>query len=252
MVRMSLAVKLTRPKPEELSGREVESYSPDGFAVVHIVEFKPGQFRYVVEDPPVTKAQLEAVKKIVEEELVYVARPSDVASWEALERLLKRAGVRDEKIIYLIGREVVGYKALHPLMMDEKLEDILGIGPNLPVVVLHKDYGRIPTNLVFSEREMDELVRTLAYRGGKTISRFMAKLDSVILPTGDRCRLVYRSEISPSSNFTIRKFPRHPWTPTRILATGMISPVAMAWLWLAIEYKLPVLTYGMMGSGKTS
>ena len=251
-MRMSLAVKLTRPKPEELSGREVESYSPDGFAVVHIVEFKPGQFRYVVEDPPVTKAQLEAVKKIVEEELVYVARPSDVASWEALERLLKRAGVRDEKIIYLIGREVVGYKALHPLMMDEKLEDILGIGPNLPVVVLHKDYGRIPTNLVFSEREMDELVRTLAYRGGKTISRFMAKLDSVILPTGDRCRLVYRSEISPSSNFTIRKFPRHPWTPTRILATGMISPVAMAWLWLAIEYKLPVLTYGMMGSGKTS
>ena len=247
-----VSVKLTRPKPEELSGREVESYSPDGFATVHIIEHKPNQYRYVVEDPPVTKAQLRAVRKIIEDELIYVARPSDVASWEALERLLKRAGVRDEKVIYLIGREVVGYKALHPLMMDEKLEDILGIGPEVPVVVLHKDYGRIPTNLSFTEREMDELVRTLAYRGGKTISRFLAKLDSVILPTGDRCRLVYRSEISPSSNFTIRKFPRHPWTPTRILATGMISPEAMAWLWLAIEYKLPIMTYGMMGSGKTS
>ncbi|MCD6361623.1 MAG: Flp pilus assembly complex ATPase component TadA, partial [Armatimonadetes bacterium] len=92
----------------------------------------------------------------------------------------------------------------------------------------------------------------LAYRGGSAVSVFRAKEDSVILPTGDRAALTFKSEISPTSSFTIRKFPRYPWTPTRMLSTGMLSIEAMAFLWLCIDAKLPVVVFGPMGSGKTS
>jgi len=244
-------MRLVHPREGDLSGRIVKEYSPDGFSKVYIVE-RRGIRYYVLEDPKVSGEELKFIRDVIESQLIYLARPSDVRDEHAMRELLKKVGIADEKLVYLIIREVVGYKILHPLIMDEYLEDILCTRAGLPLVVLHQQYGRMDTNIVLSEEEADDLVRMLAYKGGKTISRFMAKLDSVILPTGDRARLVYRSEVSPTSNFTIRKFPRKPWTPPKMLATGMISTEALAWLWLAIEYKLPVIMFGAMGSAKTS
>ncbi|RLE89792.1 MAG: hypothetical protein DRN04_15940, partial [Thermoprotei archaeon] len=244
-------MKLVYPREEDLSGNILEKYSPDGYSRVYIVD-KEGALCYVLEDPKVSDSELSYVRDIIENKLIYIVKPSDVENEESFKKLLKRVGVADDKLVYLIVREVVGYKILHPLIMDEHLEDILCTRAGLPLIVLHQDYGRLTTNIVLSEKEVDDLVRMLAYKGGKTISRFLAKLDSVILPTGDRARLAYRSEVSATSNFTIRKFPRRPWTPPRILATRMITADAMAWLWLAVEYKMPVVMFGEMGSGKTS
>ena len=244
-------MKLIYPRREELGGKIIDRYSPDGFSAVYIVE-REGIKHYVLRDPEVKKEELKFINDIIENRLVYIARPSDVKNEAVMKGLLKRVGIVDDKLIYLVIREVVGYKALHPLIMDENLEDILCTGAGIPIIVLHQSYGRMDTNIVLNKEEADEIVRMLAYKGGKTISRFVAKLDSVILPTGDRARLVYRSEVSPSSNFTIRKFPRNPWTPPMMLATGMITESAMAWLWLAIEHKMPVIIFGEMGSGKSS
>ncbi|OYT26085.1 MAG: hypothetical protein B6U95_07960 [Thermofilum sp. ex4484_82] len=91
------------------------------------------------------------------------------------------------------------------------------------------------------------MVRLLAYRGGSAVSLYRPVEDTVILPTGDRAALTYKSEVSPGSSFTIRKFPRNPWTPTK-----MINPKAMALLSLCLDAKIPILVYGPMRSGKIS
>ena len=181
-------MKLVYPREGDLSGKVVEEYSPDGFSRVYVVE-RMGVYHYVLEDPKVSEEELKFIQDVVENQLVYLARPSEVRDEEAMEELLREVGVDDDKLIYLIIREVVGYKVLHPLIMDEYLEDILCTRANLPLIVLHQSYGRMDTNIILNKREVDDLVRMLAYKGGKTISRFMAKLDSVILPTGDRASL---------------------------------------------------------------
>jgi len=73
---------------------------------------------------------------------------------------------------------------------------------------VHSKYGLLKTNIIPSKKEVDEMVKLLAYRGGSAVSLYHPVEDTVILPTGDRAALTYRSEVSPGSSFTIRKFPR--------------------------------------------
>jgi len=187
----------------------------------------------------------------VMERLAYRIKPKGLLNEVELENTLKNWDL-SERIIYVVKCEVIGYSWLEPLMRDENLEDIQCFKADTQIKVTHRDYGLMQTNIIPSSDEVDRIVKLLAYRGGSAVSIFRAKEDSVILPTGDRAALTFRSEISPTSSFTIRKFPRNPWTPTKIISTGMITPKAMAFLWLCIDAKLPVVVFGPMGSGKTS
>ncbi len=233
----------------KLAGNVVEEYSPDGFTKVRIIDLG-FEYAYCLEPvrlEPEEQARLEEIM----ERLAYRIKPRGLLNPQELEKTLKSWSLSD-KVVYIVKAEVVGYSWLEPLMHDERLEDIQCFKANTPIKVTHRDYGLMRTNIVPNEDEVDRMVKLLAYRGSSAVSVYRAKEDSVILPTGDRAALTFRSEISPTSSFTIRKFPRHPWTPTRILATGMLTPEAVAFLWLCIDAKLPVVVFGPMGSGKTS
>ncbi len=247
-------IALTRAKVEDYEGVEHETYSPDGFARVTIVERREG-YRYVVEDPRVSLETLYKAQRLIDEVLLYIVRPEDVET--GLERIFEVLGIEGndhetKALRYLIQREVVGYKVLHPLVMDDELEGIACDSPDRPVVVTHRKYGRMPTNVFLTREQLDEIVRLLAYRGGRSISRFRPQVN-VVLPTGDRAALTLgEGEVARNSSFVIRKFPKRPWTPPLYLATGVISPEALALLWLACEHKLALMSFGGLGTGKTT
>ena len=246
---LKLRIALTRLKPEDLEGRLIEEYSPDNHAKVRIIEGREG-YRYLVEDPQIPLETLYKAQRLIDEVLLYIVRPEDVEG--GLTRILDKLGITDEGFKYIVMREVTGYKVLHPLMMDENLEGIACDSPDRPVVVTHRRYGRMPTNIYLTKEQLDEMVRLLAYRGGKSISRFRPQVNAV-LPTGDRVALTLgEGEVARSSSFVVRKFPKKPWTPPSYLATGVISPEAMALLWLATENKLALLSFGGLGTGKTT
>ncbi|GEM_PF-4735572 len=247
-------IVLTRPRQQDYEGVERALYSPDGFAKVAIVEGREG-YKYVVEDPKVDDETLYKAQRLIDEVLLYIVRPEDVEG--GLARVFEALGLGEEDyetraLRYLIQREVVGYKAIHPLVMDDELEGIACDSPDRPVVVTHRRFGRMPTNVHLTKEQLDEMVRLLAYRGGRSISRFRPQV-SVVLPTGDRAALTLgEGEVARSSSFVIRKFPKRPWTPPLYLATGVISPEAMALLWIASEHKLALVSFGGLGSGKTT
>ena len=204
---------------------------------------------YCLSPPEYSEEELAQLEEVLSD-IAYDLRPSDLDSGR-LEEYLRERGVED-RLVYLVVSKIRGYDWLQPLVDDERLEDIQCFRAETPLRVVHRDYGLMKTNVVPSESEVDQMVRLLAYRGGSSVSVFRAVEDTVILPTGDRASLTYRSEVSPTSSFTIRKFPRDPWTPTKILAHNTAPPEVLALLWLAVDLKVPVIVYGPMGSGKTS
>ena len=237
------------PRYLNINGRTVEEYSPDGYSKVRIVDVGY-EYNYVVE-PVILNHEETAQLDEVMDRLSYEVEPRGLLRAEVLEKYLRDWGLSD-RVVYTVLSQVIGYSWLEPLMRDEYLEDIQCFKSDLPLRVTHRSYGLVNTNIVPSGEEVDRMVRLLAYRGGSSVSVFRAREDSVILPTGDRCALTFRSEISPTSSFTIRKFPRRPWTPTKMIRTGMVTPEAMALLWLCIDAKLPIMVFGAMGTGKTS
>ena len=233
----------------KFNGKVIDEYSSDNYSRIEILDLG---YEYAYQVVPVQLSEEENLMlEDVMERLAYRIKPEDLLDGCKLERALEKWGLNG-KIIYAVKCEVAGYSWLEPLMADEKLEDIQCFKAESQIKVTHSDYGLMQTNIVPSSGEVDRIVKLLAYRGGSAVSIFRAKEDSVILPTGDRAALTFRSEISPTSSFTIRKFPRDPWTPTKMINTGMITSDAMAFLWLCIDAKLPVMIFGPMASGKTS
>jgi len=237
--------------PEYLivEGRVLEEYWSNRFTKVSIVE-RPPEIYYVVEPLKLSEEEETELKNVLEE-LSFRLKPKEILDPQALENKLKELGI-DGKLIYYVKAKVHGYDWLQGLMDDPRLEDIHCFCPGTPIRVVHRDYGLLKTNIVPGEAEVDHMVRLLAYRGGSSISLFKPVEDTVILPEGDRAALTYKSEVSFSSSFTIRKFPRNPWNPARMIRTGMITPEAMALLWLMLDVKAPIIIYGSMRTGKTS
>jgi len=235
-------------KYKDIPGNIVEDYTV-GPIRIRIVE--ANFIKYYVVVPLNLSDEDKIILKETLDSLAYILSPDELLDKEKLTKYLKEQGL-NEKIIYLVNSKINGYDWIDPLMNDEKLEDIHCFSPNTPLRVVHQKYGLIKTNIVPEEKDLDKMTRLLAYRGGKTISLFKPVEDTVILPTGDRAALTYKSEVSFSSSFTIRKFPRDPWTITKMIVNGMISPEAAALIWLTLDFKVPIIVYGEMRTGKTS
>lgn len=231
--------------------REVKSYVIDYSRIV-IGELIDAPRRvYLVLDPPISSAELRRLEEIAGE-LVYVVE--EIPDEKGLMSMLRERGVTRSELQYLIVRELAKdrFGPLDPLMNDPSLENIECTGPGKPVTVTHNEFGRLETNLVFEEEELDKLVMKLANKAGKSVSKANPKIDNARLPGGHRLACTFMSEISESSSFVIRKFPSEPWTITKQMLRGTLTPEIGAWLWLLIEHKLPVLVVGGMGTGKTS
>lgn len=158
-----------------------------------------------------------------------------------------------EKIFYYLERDMTGFGPLNIVMEDYRIEDISCDGLNVPVYVWHRDYESIPTNIIFTDREvLDDFIIQLAHKSEKHVSSAFPILDAMIYGK-HRLAATFREEISPrGSTFTIRKFREKPFAITELIASNLLSPEMAAYFWVLIENKANILVAGATGSGKTT
>ncbi len=156
-------------------------------------------------------------------------------------------------LLYYVSRYAIGLQIVEPLMHDPRIEDISCDGPGIPVYVFIREYGYIPTSIVFSnEEELNSYVRRLSQFGGKQISASSPIMEAT-LPDGSRLQAsIGRYITSRGPTFSIRRFRETPMSPVDLMDTGTADNAVMAYLWTIIESGANIMIVGGTASGKTT
>ncbi len=252
--------------PKVSAGEVLKSYSVGRHVSVYLVR-EDAEVRYYV-DEPVPAPEVVKFYPVIMDHIAYNVTPPDTtdrgvlknyvanAVMEAVEQIglepiLKAQGV--EVLKYYIVRDVVGYGVIDAMMRDPNVEEVSELRPGDPVKVIHRevpDQLWIPTNVVIGdEAEMTEFVQRLAQKCGRYVSVAFPMIEA---PTPERHRLAAHIGEIGAPSFTIRKFPEEPFTITRLISFGTLTPLMAAYLWLVIESQGFVFVIGVQGSGKTT
>jgi flagellar protein FlaI len=247
LLRFDLPVLNIHSSHADLSSLDVVDRYSVGASTIYIT----GDYKYIVNDPPLTQQEQESLLGI-SSKLLFLIPVSMVNDESKFEEYVQKAGLDEPRFKYLLKREVLGYGKLEPMVRDAKVEDIVVPSASRHVSCTHSDYGIMPTNVSFEPAELDRYLERLVHLSGKSVSLFRPIL-SIRLPNGDRLSASYKKEVSvDGSNFIIRKFPEKPWSITSLMLLNTIPPEMAAWLMLLEEYKKAFLVCGAMGTGKTS
>jgi flagellar protein FlaI len=158
----------------------------------------------------------------------------------------------EDKFIYFLKRDFLGYGKIDLLIRDENIEDISCNGVRTPLYVWHRNYESIPTNIIYNtEDELDKTVIRLAYRSGRQISISHPIMQGT-LPEGFRVQLTLEEISKRGDTFTIRKFRENPFTIVDLIKYGTVSPEIAAYLWILVENGRSVMICGATASGKTT
>ncbi len=163
---------------------------------------------------------------------------------------------KKEMYAEIIVREMVGYGLIDPLVTDDRLEEIMVIGPKKPVYVFHRKYGMLKTNITFStDEEIRDIIDKIAREVGRRIDMQNPLLDAR-LPDGSRVNATIPPASVDGSTITIRKFRKDPFTVLDLIAFGTMNTEIAAFLWLAVDgmgaKPANILIAGGTGSGKTT
>ena len=246
--------------------REFYSVNPPFGHVGIEVDEATGKLRYLTLEPTLTAEEVEVLEELREIIIEKMDIPLSVLrDEEAMDGYLKEqlqhafkkfkeivAEESEEKYIYYLKRDFLGYGKIDLLIQDENIEDISCNGADIPIYIWHSKYESIPTNVMFeSERELNAIVTRLAYKSGQQISVSRPIMEGT-LPMGYRVHLTLGEVSKRGSTFTIRKFKPNPYTIIDLINFGTISPQIAAYLWVLIENMCSVMISGSTASGKTA
>lgn len=203
---------------------------------------------YHVQDPHIDDADLRHLKAIAPK-LLFILPPEALGTPGALAKALAPLGIDDPRLLAILSREISGFGLLEPLMNDDRIEDVM-VWPEA-TLCNHRDFGTLRVNLALSEAEVNRYIEKLVHSSGKAVSLYNPIM-SIRLPTNDRLTVTYQREVSDRPSFTVRKFPRQPWSIASVMVMGTLSPEMAAWLTTAVKHKKAILVCGPVGSGKTS
>jgi len=155
-----------------------------------------------------------------------------------------------------VVREMVGYGKIDLLLKDDLLEEIMIIGPNLPVYVFHRQYEMMTTNIVFySDKEIQDIVGRIARYAGRRIDYSQPLLDAR-LPDGSRVNATLPPASVQGSTLTIRKFREDPYTIVDMIGYKTLDSYVAGFLWTCVEglsvKPANIVISGGTGSGKTT
>jgi flagellar protein FlaI len=235
---------------------EIVDRNVAGEVTIKYIIVEDGSLQYFIDEPHIDENEVKAIIEVSQEALS--PRMSEISE-EALLRILRHVARRRnipknrfQYILYYIIRDIFKYGIITPLVNDsENIEDILCNGPNEPIYVVHRKYGRIRTNVQFdSEDELNRLIIATVGKVGKTITRASPLVD-VHLDEG-RFAAILGGEVTKKSVFTFRLRPREPLTLPKLIDFGSINSLMATYLWLCIENLIPIVIAGSMSSGKTT
>jgi flagellar protein FlaI len=172
---------------------------------------------------------------------------------EVFQRLKKKVAIEsEEKYLYYLQRDFLGYGQLDLLMLDPKIEDISCNGLDTPIYVWHREFESIPSNVIYSsDQELNRIVTRLAYKTGHQISIARPLVEGT-LPEGHRVQLTLEEVSKRGKTFTIRKFRHNPFTIIDLINFGTISPQIAAYLWVLVDNLRSIMVCGATASGKTA
>ncbi len=169
-----------------------------------------------------------------------------------LENLILLNKEQREKIIYWLEIEALNESILTPLLNDPDFEEIVINGANKSILVYHKTFGWLTTNICFTlEEKIKNVLNKMAAPLGRQLS-YHTPIMNAVLKNGSRMNATMNPVAFSGINCTIRKFKENPFTPTDIIETKTISTEAMAFLWMCMQTNCSLLVCGNTGSGKTT
>ncbi|MDO5862019.1 MAG: ATPase, T2SS/T4P/T4SS family [Thermoplasmata archaeon] len=166
--------------------------------------------------------------------------------------------VRD--ICGIAYRHSVGAGIFEVLLSDGHIEDVYVDAPcssnRIHVTVNGIDglnsHIRCSTNLMAEEREVDNLVNILKRCSGLRFCRASPVLETDMSGFDARATVI-GYPLSPNGNaVAIRKRSVRPWTLSRLVANGTVSPRAAGILSFLVDSRATILVCGARGAGKSS
>ena len=252
--------------------QEIDRYiiEADGIKVdISITGSKGESNSYNINVPELSKPTSALVDEIKHELIVGVKVSAtemlDPKAMIALkQRFKEKAGellkeklpeIQEETKSFLVGsllHDMLGFGKIEFLLNDGNLEEVVINSATEPVMVYHKKYGWLKTNIVVdTEDKIQNFSNMIARRIGRQINVLNPLLDAHLV-TGDRANAVFYPISNKGNTITIRKFARDPWTVTDFITNKTCTSDIFALIWLAIQYEMNILISGGTASGKTS
>ncbi|MBR9707435.1 MAG: CpaF family protein, partial [Candidatus Diapherotrites archaeon] len=155
-----------------------------------------------------------------------------------------------------VVKEMIGYGKLEPLVLDDKLEEIMIIGPKKPVYVFHRDYEMMKTNVIFyDDKGITDIIDKIARQVGRRVDLSQPLLDAR-LQDGSRVNATIPPVSLDGATMTIRKFRKDPYTIIDLLNFKTMTPELAGFFWLAQDgmdvRPANIIIAGGTGSGKTT
>ncbi len=213
---------------------------------------------YIVHEPPVDNDVLEVIEILYRVNIGSRCRSVECISRELEsidKKLVEKFFKKPASIIYHYSKLESGYGPIYPLVLDDRIEEISCSQMDGHVYIIHRDYiwyGWMETNIVLNRETIDNLVLALARKTGQHIS-LAHPIAEGLTPEGIRVALTYSNEVSrKGSSFVLRKKQGTPWTITRLIDQGVLSPQIASYLWLVLELRGSIMIVGGMSTGKTT
>ncbi len=153
-------------------------------------------------------------------------------------------------LLELVEREVLGYGPLEPLLADERISEIMVVGPSMVFV---ERAGKVSETAVRFQNEshLMRIIRNILQPLERTVSRVSPMADGR-LPDGSRVNVVIPPSAVNGPALTIRKFSRQPLLMEDLISRETLTPEMASLLYACVLARLNIVISGGAGSGKTT
>tara|TARA_Y100000310_G_C20671013_1_gene810294 strand:+ start:532 stop:2820 length:2289 start_codon:yes stop_codon:yes gene_type:complete len=163
-----------------------------------------------------------------------------------------------DQLAQALLRYTVGFGLIELLLTDPKVQDVNINSPNgeLPIFIVHQDYGDCYTNIYPTHLEVESWATKLRLISGRPLDEANPILDTELKVTGFSSRVAaITAPLNPSGlAFSFRRHRDHPWTfplymQPKIRYMNAISAGLLSFL---IDNNATILVAGTRSSGKSS
>ncbi len=163
-----------------------------------------------------------------------------------------------EQLAQALLRYTVGFGLIELLLADPKVQDVNINSPNgeLPIFLVHQDYGDCYTNIYPTTLEVQSWATKLRLISGRPLDEANPILDTELKVPGFSSRVAaITAPLNPSGiAFSFRRHRDYPWTFPLYMQPKikMMNSLAAGLLSFLIDNNAAILVAGTRSSGKTS
>ncbi|PIN76164.1 hypothetical protein COV17_03190 [Candidatus Woesearchaeota archaeon CG10_big_fil_rev_8_21_14_0_10_36_11] len=250
---------------KDTSQVNIFSFDDDIKTMYHIT---PPEFRFTEDEYELLDdaKRIMAEHKPTREEFVDPERMREVflsIGRDLLKDLLQHKSntIQDKRIDQLartLLRYTVGFGMVELLLADPKVQDVNINSPNgeLPIFIVHQDYGDCYTNVYPTHSEVESWATKLRLISGRPLDEANPILDTELKVVGFSSRVsVITAPLSPTGlAFSFRRHRDFPWTFPLYTQSKIkyMDSTAAGLISFFIDNNAAILVAGTRSSGKTS